>query len=65
MDIKSLIVLHIILKPMKKNRQSVSPSWYIWFWFVNQQDSLTNMFADVIGVVYRKKHCLKKDYFID
>ena len=25
--------------------------FWFWFWFVNQQDSLTNMFADVIGVV--------------
>ena len=25
--------------------------FWFWFWFINQQDSLTNMFADVIGVV--------------
>ena len=27
-----------------------SPSFWFWFWFSNQQDSLTNMFVDVLAL---------------
>ena len=33
------------------NCEDIDDRFWFWFWFVNQQDSLTNMFADVIGVV--------------